>query len=399
MGAQTSRNSWYQPSMTHSSASQPTQPARPTSWYYGQSSSEPAFPSVAESVMTPSLAYTNTLHPNNGTASAAFAAAAVPSVDTTTYHRNSSHYINPAFAPLTQPLHPSQTISQSSSTAKQEQRHIYTHSRSRSVPYSVPPPEPPVSENRDVFAFDTIGASMSKQQQQQQQQQQAKPSPLVSRASMDADSFQRLSSSIDTGQSLLLTKYYVPPKASNNPFENDTIAESPPVSDHNNNSNSNSIVTPPPEPSSSSSSTAPHTTTTALERSPFADLQESASLSSSDTTPRLPLSISSAQPKRTTPAWPGINDRPNKENVYPPPVPPQSTKPAFPKYARNTFPNLLRRTQSYKDPFETTPIQGTGSLLFSTNPWSSTDASSSPTAPAVKLFRHRSDGSTLTARR
>lgn len=376
--------------MTQASASQPIHPPRPTSWYYGQSSSQPAFPSVAESAMTPSLAYTNTLHPSTENTAAV---AAAPAVDTAAYHRNSSHYINPAFAPLTQPLQPNQTLSQSSSTAKHEQRHIYTHSRSRSVPYSVPPPEPPVSVNHDVFAFDTIGASMSKQQQQQQQQQ-ARPSPLVSRASMDADSFQKLSSSIDTGQSLLLTKYYVPPKASNNPFENDTIPESPPVSNHN-----NSIGTPPPEPSSSSSSTAPHTTTTALERSPFADQQEGSSLSSSDTTPRLPLPVSSAQPKQTIPAWPGINDRPNKENVYPPPVPPQSTKPAFPKYARNMFPNLLRRTQSYKDPFETTPHQGTGSLLFSTNPWSSTDASSSPSAPAVKLFRHRSDGSSLAARR
>lgn len=34
-----------------------------------------------------------------------------------------------------------------------------------------------------------------------------------------------------------------------------------------------------------------------------------------------------------------INNKPNKDLIPPPPVPDQSTKPAFPKYARNIFMN------------------------------------------------------------
>ncbi|KAG0182159.1 hypothetical protein DFQ29_005519 [Apophysomyces sp. BC1021] len=168
--------------------------------------------------------------------------------------------------------------------AKNETKHLYTHSRSRSVPSS---------KQQDLFAINP----------------EQKPSLHTSRSSIDAASFQRLQSPVDTGQSLLLTKKFVykPPK-STNPFDNEYTDEEE-------------------EDEQEVAAAAATTTVEPAEeyRSPFEDQD----IISAFTPPRRP------------------NDHPNTQNIPPPPVPAQATKPAFPRYSRNIPTSLLKRSQSY----------------------------------------------------
>ncbi|KAI8393742.1 uncharacterized protein BYT42DRAFT_552098 [Radiomyces spectabilis] len=167
-------------------------------------------------------------------------------------------------------------------SAKNVQKQLYTHSRSRSVPFSISPAVNPSPSD------DSPAPSIPVRPR--------RPTLISSRASMDADAIQRLTtaidtSGIDTGQSLLLTQRFVP-KPTNNPFENDA------------------------------SDTEDYT-------SPFED-------------------HAACFPAKVEP-----NKRPNSMNMLPPPVPDKATKPAFPKYARNASPHhpfMLKRSQSHHCP-------------------------------------------------
>ncbi|KAF7725988.1 Epidermal growth factor receptor substrate 15 [Apophysomyces ossiformis] len=167
------------------------------------------------------------------------------------------------------------------------------------VPWDVQPPPPTPArevknENKAVYTHSrSRSVPSSKQQDLFAISPEQKPSLHTSRSSIDAASFQRLQAPIDTGQSLLLTKKFVynPPK-STNPFDNEYADEDEPTEEY---------------------------------RSPFEDQD----LLSVFTPPRRP------------------NDHPNTDNIPPPPVPAQDTKPAFPRYARNVPTSLLKRSQSY----------------------------------------------------
>lgn len=356
----TTRNSWIQPSPStaNTTARQQQQQQRPTSWYVGQQPLPIYDPAPSAPFLSPPTQTTTATTATNN--------------DRSPFQQDNQQYAAAAGStswsqqlPTQQAMsHSSTTISGKSTT--NEQKHQYTHSRSRSVPYSVPQPTtaqsmPQQTPSSSVFKFDTVGATPSKQQQQQ------RPAPLTSRVSMDSDSFQRLSSAIDTGQSLLLTKKFVPPKASNNPFES-AIDESP---------------------KRESSSAARY--------SPFADDLDNQS------TPRASYHPPEQQQQEASaPPWQSINQQPNKQNVYPPPVPSQATKPAFLKYARNIQPSLaLRRTQSYRasdavDPFNIEDPQSTPTIIHHTT--TTTTTSNTPFSHGNKLFRHRSDGSALMRR-
>lgn len=386
----TTRNSWIQPSPSSTTTvarqQQQQQQQRPTSWYVGQQPLPMYDPAPSAPFLSPPPPQQTT------------------TTTTTTNDRSPFRQDNKQYAAAglnswsqqlpssQQPMSHSSTTTISGKSTNNEQKHQYTHSRSRSVPYSVPQPATAQSitqqtPSTSVFKFDTVAATPSKQQQ--------RPAPLSSRVSMDADSFQRLSSAIDTGQSLLLTKKFVPPKASNNPFE--------------------SAIDESPKHESSSA---------AAKYSPFADDLDNQS------TPRASMSSSSFQPAQenkqqqqerveggkeaSAPPWTSINRHPNKQNIYPPPVPSQATKPAFPKYARNIQPSLaLRRTQSYRssdavttvsatmDPFNMTDPQSTPTIIHHhTTTTTSTSTNTPPIAfsHGNKLFRHRSDGSALMRR-
>ncbi|KAI9321882.1 hypothetical protein BX666DRAFT_1040841 [Dichotomocladium elegans] len=398
-GAQASRNSWVQ--MDPITAQQ-----RPTSWYVGQQSLPQYNVNIQPSapLMSPPMRpLPSTSSFSGSTSKQSFGSSS----------NTSGTYETPTLAnqpalqwPQLPPLqsHSNQFTSHSSITmdvsAKNEQKlHPYTHSRSRSMPYSVPQPSPHTQPNattlsekepESLFVFGTVASTFVKQQQQQPH----RPAQHASRASMDADSFQRLSSAIDTGQSLLLTKKFVPPKASNNPFES-AIEDSPKR-----------------EPSS-------------LNCSPFADQS-----SNDSDIAALPASVvggitggyECGQHEEHAGASPwlsisGTNNHPNKEHVYPPPVPPQATKPAFLKYSRNLPPSSLRRTQSYGarafnstsgmslDPFNTssgldTPpftTPTTNNTLYTTSN-NSNNVNASEFSHGNKLFRHKSDGSSLMRR-
>ncbi|KAI7887435.1 hypothetical protein K492DRAFT_170339 [Lichtheimia hyalospora FSU 10163] len=360
----TTRNSWIQPSpsvtnTTTNTARQQQQQQRPTSWYVGQQPLPIYDPAPSAPFLSPPATATTTTTPTTNTTTT------TTTNDRSPFRQDNKQYTGAGLNSWShQPMsHSSTTISGKSTN--NEQKHQYTHSRSRSVPYSVPQPTTAQSMTQEtsstsVFKFDTVAATPSKQQQ--------RPAPLTSRVSMDADSFQRLSSAIDTGQSLLLTKKFVPPKASNNPFE--------------------SAIDESPKHESSSSAAASY--------SPFADDLDNQS------TPRAYPSEEKQQ-EASAPPWPSINRHPNKQNIYPPPVPSQATKPAYPKYARNIQPLALRRTQSYRssdapvDPFNTTDPQSTPTIIHHTT---NTTSNTPPItfSHGNKLFRHRSDGSALMRR-
>ncbi|KAI9495752.1 hypothetical protein BDB00DRAFT_214262 [Zychaea mexicana] len=439
---QATRNSWIdtttttaRPHQQQQAQQQQQQPQRPTSWYVGQPAMQqpvdvfvPSAPFMSPPQQAPprqqqqqsSVTSSSCQSQHNSESSSTAGSSSQQQFNHGYQNQQQPQHIQQGTAPSAQhpwgqlPLQPTTSAAVPTKTDTQK----YTHSRSRSVPYSVPQPpiqtEPKTSgEQENLFVFDTVAATPTKQQQQQQ-----RPAPLTSRVSMDADSFQKLSSAIDTGQSLLLTKKFVPPKASNNPFES-AIEESPKK-----------------EP------------VTALTYSPFADdvqqplpqqqqqpnqqqQQQNQSSAAAAADPTIafpdtpPRQDSVDSPQASAPPWPisKTNDHPNKHNIYPPPVPPQATKPAFLKYARNVVPpSYLRRTRSYgtrdrapSDPFNsndttsfiTTTTTTTTNTTFNYNDIATPTASSSSTASpfystephfGTKLFRHRSDGSSLIRR-
>lgn len=397
-GTTTTRNSWIQPSPSSNTNTvarqQQQQQQRPTSWYVGQQPLPMYDPAPSAPFLSPPPPPQQTTTTTTNTTTT--------SNDRSPFNQDNKQYAaaglnswSQQLPPSQQPMSHSSTTTISGKSTNNEQKHQYTHSRSRSVPYSVPQPATAQSMTQQtpstsVFKFDTVAATPSKQQQQQ------RPAPLTSRVSMDADSFQRLSSAIDTGQSLLLTKKFVPPKASNNPFE--------------------SAIDESPKHESSSAAAAKY--------SPFADDLDNQS------TPRASMSSSyhhqpppaqenqqqQQEEKASAPPWPSINRHPNKQNIYPPPVPSQATKPAFPKYARNIQPSLaLRRTQSYRssdaatataaatlDPFNVADPQSTPTLIHHHHHHTTTNTTSNTPPIAFshgnKLFRHRSYGSALMRR-
>ncbi|KAI9022770.1 hypothetical protein CLU79DRAFT_835134 [Phycomyces nitens] len=170
----------------------------------------------------------------------------------------------------------------------------------------------------------------------------AKPPLLTSHSAIDSVSFERLNSTgIDTGQSLLLTKKFVYKPKSTNPFDNEYDEPTP-------------KSTP---------------------RSPFDDNGPLGN----DSTTSLSSNTSSIATRQ-------INSNPNQQNIPPPPVPAQTTKPAFPRYSRNSQPSLLKRSQSHgaktatvQTMYETLSV---GNALFNDS----------------RLSRHKSMGSYISNR-
>ena len=455
---QTTRNSWIDTTSTgcssqqqHQQQQQEQEQQRRTSWYVGQQAIQqtmdlvPAVPFMSPpSQQQQQPASMDNSNRQSRHMSENLSTGGAGSNSQQQFNQGGNQQSNHGTAPSAQypwgqlPLQPSVTthsIMPTKATTDSNTQQKYTHSRSRSVPYSVP--QPPIqttdsqarNDQENVFVFDTVAATPTKQQLQQQ-----RPAPLTSRASMDADSFQKLSSAIDTGQSLLLTKKFVPPKASNNPFENNAAIE-----ESSKNKGAGLAYSPfaddsqeeQQEQEQHSLAKSTHTSTAATTASTPITTTATTTTTTTvfpDTPPRGQDSMS---PEASAPPWPitKLNDYPNKQNLYPPPVPSQATKPAFLKYARNVVPSNyhLRRTRSYgtrdrapSDPFNPNDNILTTStsfdfndpaLMTSSTTTATTVSSSSPSSSSAspfnypteqrfgaKLFRHKSDGSSLLRR-
>jgi hypothetical protein len=176
-----------------------------------------------------------------------------------------------------------------------EEKQHYGHSRSRSAGTAI---------------------DFNPYQRQPEELEDEEPGPLQSsRSSLSLHE-------LNTGQSLLLTQKFVyqspsirhqevsSSSNSSNPFN---IPSTPPINiTNNNNNNNNNMMKEPPI------------------TSPFDDENHS-----DDMMTPTPSNFQTYN----------RNDKPNKHSIPPPPVPNQSTKPAFPKYTRtNTF--LIKRSQS-----------------------------------------------------
>ncbi|OAD02933.1 hypothetical protein MUCCIDRAFT_109785 [Mucor lusitanicus CBS 277.49] len=204
-----------------------------------------------------------------------------------------------------------------------------SHSRSRSVPYNF------LSQIDDTLSnmkqtTDTTLDSVARPVQQR------RPTNHSSHVSMDADSLQKM---MDTGQSLLLTQSFRPDfidddddddPSDGRQEDNEPGASTVNSADSSNSSSaSNSAQLKP----STSRSYNPYLTTSAITTTtnPF-ETDDSSSTTPTQTPTMLPLTPSTQQ--QSTLYHQTVNTCRNSRQIPPPPVPPQSTKPAYPKYAR-----------------------------------------------------------------
>jgi hypothetical protein len=171
-----------------------------------------------------------------------------------------------------------------------EEKQHYSHSRSRSAGTAI-----------DFNPY-----------QQQQEDLDEEPGPLQSsRSSLSLHE-------LNTGQSLLLTQKFV--------------YQSPSIRNQEINSSSNPFNIPSTPPTITTNTTTTNIIKETPIMSPFDDENHS------DDNMMTPTPTNFQIYNRR-------NDKPNKHSIPPPPVPNQSTKPAFPKYTRtNTF--LIKRSQS-----------------------------------------------------
>jgi hypothetical protein len=274
--------------------------------------------------------------------------------------------------------HPFKSSGESSVTsASTGSKSIYTHSRSRSVPYA----SQDMSSAND-FIFDTLTATQSKQEQ-------PRPVLVTSRSSMDATAFHRLSQQeqqhIDHGQALLLTQKFVPPSSttrSTNPFEDD---------DDDDGSNNNNIDNSNDEGDDIGAQTDNDVDLTITADQQSNQPPQKHGITKSPFDDSSPVGSSSGFLAKATPT---------------PPVPPQSSKPDYPRYVRN---QPLKRSQSQhsgqrhlqqQQQQQQQSFMSQGAfLLATTSAASSVQFPTVPPPPApsttpfddtTRLFRHRS---------
>ncbi|EPB83645.1 hypothetical protein HMPREF1544_09626 [Mucor circinelloides 1006PhL] len=201
-----------------------------------------------------------------------------------------------------------------------------SHSRSRSVPYNF------LSQIDDNINQIT-DASFDRLPKPEHQRRSANHSSHVS---MDADSLQKI---MDTGQSLLLTQSFRPNFIDDDDDDDDEDDEDDCKQDEDNEPGTTTVNSV--ESSNSSSGKlkqpAPHSYNpyliAASNTNPF-ETDDSSSTTPAQTPTLLPLTTPTTQ---STLHHQTVNTCMNSRQVPPPPVPPQSTKPAYPKYARRTM--------------------------------------------------------------
>ncbi|KAL9538146.1 hypothetical protein MBANPS3_011165 [Mucor bainieri] len=206
-----------------------------------------------------------------------------------------------------------------------------SHSRSRSVPYNF------------LSQMDDTGSDM-KQMTDASFDPVARPvhqrrsANHSSHVSMDADSLQKM---MDTGQSLLLTQSFRPDfiddddddssdrQDDENKEPGATTVNSADSSSSSSASNSGRLKPPASRSYNPYLTAAPSTTT-----NPF-ETDDSSSTTPTQTPTMLPLTPTTTQPSALYHQT--MNTCMNSRQIPPPPVPPQSTKPAYPKYARRAL--------------------------------------------------------------
>lgn len=200
-----------------------------------------------------------------------------------------------------------------------------SHSRSRSVPYNfLSQMDGNSNDMRRDASLDPVAKPAAHQR---------RSANHSSHVSMDADSLQKM---MDTGQSLLLTQSFRPDFMDD--IDNDSRQEEeeeyeehgPTTINSGESSNSNSGRLKPPTPHNYNPylKATPSTTT-----NPF-ETDDSSSTTPTQTPTMLPLTPIAQQ--QSTLYHQAVNTCINSRQMPPPPVPPQSTKPAYPKYARRT---------------------------------------------------------------
>lgn len=201
-----------------------------------------------------------------------------------------------------------------------------SHSRSRSVPYN--------------FLSKIDGNSNVNQLADESSDLLGKPESRRStnhsnHVSMDADSLQKM---MDTGQSLLLTQGFQPNFIDDDDDDDDDDTDDEPNitttvnSDDGSNRSSNSSSTSGKMKQPSNNYNPYLTATTATNTNPFETDD-----SSSTTPTQTPTFLPQTPAKSSTLFHQTLNACMNSAHIPPPPVPPQSTKPAYPKYARRTL--------------------------------------------------------------
>ncbi|CAO3594940.1 unnamed protein product [Absidia cylindrospora] len=277
-------------------------------------------------------------------------------------------------------------------------RNVVGHSRSRSVPYA----SQDLSSSTE-FTFDTVTATQSKQTH-------LRPVLSTSRSSMDSTTFHRILHqeqqasdphwTVDQGQSLLLTQKFTPPintSKQTNPFEDDddhNLGSSDGEDIHHSIKTGNKIDHQSKQPTNM--------------KSPFDDdddEEENDELTA--TKPPLTSNI----PAKVTPTITDLgnltfsaplapmtaNKCSNKNNIPAPPIPAQSSKPAFLRYGRNH--PLKRSISQHSGTHGQHPhsfiSQGTFLLATSSTSSSVQFPTVQPRPPSrtdntTRLFRHRS---------
>ncbi|KAK4516797.1 COPII coat Sec23p-Sfb3p heterodimer component [Mucor velutinosus] len=209
-----------------------------------------------------------------------------------------------------------------------------SHSRSRSVPYNF------LSQMEDtsVDMKQITDASFDPAAKPAHQRRSTNHSSHVS---MDADSLQKI---MDTGQSLLLTQSFRPDFIDDDDDDSRqeededepgvTTASSAESSNNNSASSSGKLKSLTSRSYNPYLAAAPSTTTTTTTTNPF-ETDDSSSTTPTQTPTMLPFTPTTTQ--QNTLYHQTANTCMNSRQIPPPPVPPQSTKPAYPKYARRTL--------------------------------------------------------------
>ncbi|GAN00723.1 hypothetical protein MAM1_0002d00145 [Mucor ambiguus] len=204
-----------------------------------------------------------------------------------------------------------------------------SHSRSRSVPYNflsqMDENNSDIKQIADV-SFDPVAKPVH----------QRRLTNHSSRASMDADSLQKI---MDTGQSLLLTQSFRPDfidDDDDNEEDSDPDATTVDSADSSNSSSASNSDKLKPSTSRSYNpylKAVPSSTT-----NPF-ETDDSSSTTPTQTPTHTPamLPLTHTTTQQSTLYHQTVNTCMNSRQIPPPPVPPQSTKPAYPKYARRAI--------------------------------------------------------------
>jgi hypothetical protein len=202
-----------------------------------------------------------------------------------------------------------------------------SHSRSKSVPYNF---LSKIDNNSNIDQLDDEPSDLLDNPESRRSTNHS------SHVSMDADSLQKM---VDTGQSLLLTQSFQPNfiDGDDNDDDDDDTDDEPNInktanSDDGSNRSSNNSSTSCRMKQPSNNYNPYLTATTATNTNPF-ETDDSSSTTPTQTPTILPQTTA----KSSTLFHQTLNTCMNSVHIPPPPVPPQSTKPAYPKYARRTL--------------------------------------------------------------